>query len=645
MRYTIRMMAALAALGFAATCMNGFAKSEALQAADVSLSEQSTAVSAEAEATDDEGAQLSEKVDATPSPEEEAMAREQVAGVQQMLIDLGYLYGAADGIYGPMTADALKRFQGDHGLEETGELNDATVDALSELTEQVGDARALQQRLIDLGYLGGGADGAFGERSQAALKQFQAVHGLETTGLPDDETREVLFSDRVRSLPRRLRVGSKGDEVIALQDMLIQYGFLGAEADGSYGAKTSSAVTRFQKHLQAQGKAEALGVEPTGEATSMTLLALYDPDYSSYLEDVRAGDESSEVLRVERRLSGLGYMDADPDEAFDEYAVSAAEAFRAAAGIQGSTYDKAFIDALFDADAPVAEHFVLHPIAYGDEGAAVQDVQEALVNGGMTISLPDGVYGAGLAKGIALLHEYLAAMGSPRAFLFEDENTLSVEAQQLLTGKLFSSLPVAFTAMDSYMTYRVQRRLHTLYYLSKDRIDGSYGDRTRDAVLAFQAANHLPQSGFPDTQTLERLFSSNAIYKVFPYRLEVSIDRQRVYVYESDESGEYTLTQTFTCSSGLGNTTPRGIYLDGAPCNVWHYFSKFDCWARYSYVIEGDIMFHSVIYSERNTDTLRESSLYALGQKASHGCVRLSVKNARWVFEHCSRGSTVIIIY
>lgn len=645
MRNTIKTMAMLVALGLAVTGVDGFAEADTPKPADVSLADQDAQTSPETEASQEEDIQQAVQADAALSGEAESARREQIVEAQQQLIDLGYLYGAADGIYGPMTAAALKRFQGEHGLEKTGELNDATVRALSELAEKVGDIRALQQRLIDLGYLSGSADGAFGERSRAALKQFQAVHGMEATGLPDDGTREVLFSENAKSLPRRLRVGSKGDEVIALQEKLIQYGFLGAEADGSYGAKTSSAVTRFQKHLQAQGKAEALGVEPTGDATSVTLLTLYDPEYSSYLEDLRAGDEGSEVLRVERRLCGLGYMDAIPDEAFDEYAVSAAEAFRAAAGIQGSAYDRVFIDALFSADAPAAAHFVLHPIAYGEEGAAVREVQVALVNGGMTVSLPDGVYGSGLAQGITQLHEYLAEIGSPLAFLFEDENTLSVEAQQLLTGKLFSSLPVAFTASDSYMTARVQRRLHTLYYLSKSGIDGSYGDGTRDALLAFQKANHLPQSGFPDSQTLERLFSSYAVYKVLPYRIEVSIDRQRVYVYEPDESGEYALTQTFTCSTGLGNTTPRGIYLDGGPCNVWHYFTKFECWARYSYVIEGDIMFHSVIYSERNTDTLRESSLYALGQKASHGCVRLSVKNARWIYEHCSRGSAVIIIY
>ena len=284
MRYTIKTMAVLAVLGLAVTGASGLTESGTPQSADVSVEDQS--------------------VETSPSREAESPERGQMVEAQQSLIDLGYLYGKADGIYGPMTAAALKRFQGEHGLEKTGELNDATLEALSELTAKLGDVRALQQRLIDLGYLNGSADGAFGARSQAALKQFQAVHGLEATGLPDDETREVLFSDRATSLPRRLRVGAKGDEVIALQEKLIRYGFLASEADGSYGAKTSSAVTRFQKHLQAQGKAEALGVEATGDATPVTLMVLYDPEYSSYLEDIRVGDEGGEVPSERTWLHG-----------------------------------------------------------------------------------------------------------------------------------------------------------------------------------------------------------------------------------------------------------------------------------------------------------------------------------------------------
>ena len=568
-----------------------------------------------------------------------------VKEAQQMLIDLGYLYGAADGLFGPMTASAMKQFQSEHGLQQTEALDDATMQALYQLTEELRDARSIQQRLIDLGYMRGGADGIFGEKSKAALKQFQGIHGLEATGLPDDDTRAKLFSDDARALPRRLSGGSKGDAVVELQEKLIQYGFLRGEADGSYGTGTASAVTRFQKHLEAQGRAEALGIKPTGEATPVTLLALYDPDYSSYLKDIHQGDEDDEVKRIERRLASLGYMDAEPDDVLDDYAVSAANAFCAAAGIKEGAFDRGFIDALFSQDAPVAEHFVYHPIAYGDQGVAVREVQEALVRGGMTTGMPDGAYGKALAKSIGQLHDYLAEMGSPRAFLFEDSNALSVEAQQLLMDGLLNDMPGVFNATNTAMVTRVQNRLHTLYYLSGRGIDGGFGEKTLNALKDFQATNGLPVTGTADTATLNRLFSADATYKKLPYRIEVSIDRQRVYVYELRDSGDYELTQTFKCSTGLGNSTPRGIYLDGGPVNVWHHFTKFDCWARYSFEIDGDIMFHSVIYSERDTNTLRESSLYGLGQKASHGCVRLAVKNARWLFQHCAPGSFVVVIY
>ena len=618
MRNTMKKMAMLAVLGMAIAGAGSMAETDVPQVTEAHVAEQSTGAAQVAE-TAVEG-------ETDQSGEEAVLAKQQLVEAQQMLIELGYLYGAADGLYGPMTASALIRFQAANGLEQTGALNDATMQALTRVVESVGDAKALQQRLIDLGYLRGGADGAFGEKSQAALRQFQAIHGLEATGMPDDATREVLFSERAKTLPKRLSGGSKGDEVVALQEKLIQYGFLSGEADGAYGMGTMAAVKRFQKHLQDQGKAGDLGIEPTGEATPVTLLMLYDPDYSTYVADISAGETGDEVARVERRLSALGYMDAVPDDTFDDYAVAAAEAFRADAGIGGSAYDRAFVDALFNTNAPIATHFVLHTIATGDQGVAVREAQEALVRVGMTVSMPDGVYGPAMAKGIEQLRDYLLSIGSTRVFLFEDPDTLTVEAQQLLCGGLLSDFTGIFNASDTFMVTRVQRRLHTLYFLSRTGVDGDFGERTRVALRDFQAANGLPDTGLADTATLNRLFSTDAACKKLRYRVEVRV-------------------QTFICSTGMGNSTPRGIFLDGGPANVWHHFSKFDVWARYSFEIEGDIMFHSVLYSEKNTDSLREGSLYALGQKASHGCVRLAVKSAKWLFEHCRKGSLVIIIY
>ena len=50
--------------------------------------------------------------------------------VQAALRTKGYYTGALDGIYGPQTADAMRRFQTDSGLSPTGKINGDTLKAL-----------------------------------------------------------------------------------------------------------------------------------------------------------------------------------------------------------------------------------------------------------------------------------------------------------------------------------------------------------------------------------------------------------------------------------------------------------------------------------------------------------------------------------
>ena len=580
-----------------------------------------------------------------PLTAEEASAAEveRMRQAQQMLIDLGLLQGAADGIFGPKTAEALYIFQARNGLEASGVLNEPTMAALREKSKIAGEAREIQQRLIDLGYLSGTADGIFGDRSAAALKLFQVLAGLKGTGKMDDATREALFADDARAVPARLRVGDKSDEVTALQERLALLGFMSGRIDGSYGKATAAAVQRFQEHLLAQGVDADLGITANGEATPATQALLFDPGYSSYLRDIAPGDEGSEALRVERRLNRLGYMDADPDEAFDDYAAAAVSAFRTANGLgEGDTVDQATIDALFAEDAAQAETFVPHAIAREDEGLAVQAVEAALQQSGMLIQFPSGYYGEAMTNAVQRVHDYLAGRDDANAALLEDPAALSVEAQAYITGDW---LDVPVVGDDSDTVMRVQRRLHTLYYLPRGYIDGQSGAITYEAIKEFQADHGLPETGEDDAATRAALFARDTACKAFPYRVEVSIDDQRVYIYERDDAGEYALTHTFICSTGTQNRTPRGIFLDGFPANVWHYFKKFNCWAKYSFVIEGDIMFHSVLFSSDDVKTLRSSSYYNLGSKASHGCIRLKVEDAKWLFTHCKRGTVVIVIY
>ena len=53
-----------------------------------------------------------------------------ISNVQIQLRREGYYYGEVDGLIGPMTRDALARYQADHGLYVTRAIDEPTLEAL-----------------------------------------------------------------------------------------------------------------------------------------------------------------------------------------------------------------------------------------------------------------------------------------------------------------------------------------------------------------------------------------------------------------------------------------------------------------------------------------------------------------------------------
>ena len=85
-----------------------------------------------------------------------------------------------------------------------------------------------------------------------------------------------------------LEVGSKGSNVVKVQQRLIQYGYMTGTADGRYGEATRNAVLRFQRKngLTADGRvgaktAAALGVTLSGSSTSSSSASSASTGYVS----------------------------------------------------------------------------------------------------------------------------------------------------------------------------------------------------------------------------------------------------------------------------------------------------------------------------------------------------------------------------
>lgn len=125
--------------------------------------------------------------------------------LQYTLKSLGYFDGEASGTFGTRTREAVSLFQANNGLEATGYADAETCDVLfwsdsvpmrSADTLYLGltDERvtALQNRLTELGYFDGAADGTYDAVTETAVRLFQIVADLSSTGEADAETLQAL---------------------------------------------------------------------------------------------------------------------------------------------------------------------------------------------------------------------------------------------------------------------------------------------------------------------------------------------------------------------------------------------------------------------------------------------------------------------
>lgn len=161
-------------------------------------------------------------------------------------------------------------------------------------------------------------------------------------------------------------------------------------------------------------------------------------------------------------------------------------------------------------------------------------------------------------------------------------------------------------------------------------------------------AQLAPTTGMP----FEELVGDNGDYKdpvAYPapdtFYVVVDLTHQVVLVYKEDANGQYTLPVRYmVCSTGAKKTpTPKGTFQTGKHKVRYGLFVNDGVYGQYWTNVTRRIYFHSVLYTKRSASAYTTSSYKKLGSRASHGCIRLLVPDARFLYYHLAPGSTVEI--
>lgn len=371
-----------------------------------------------------------------------------VVSLQRALIAAGIpLKGGADGVFGPVTRQAIRDFQAARSLSVTGTVDQATSQALLGTSNSPGTTttglkkgatgaavKALQQKLVASGaYLAGGIDGVYGEATARAVRHVQLWHRLPQTGSVDAATAKALGLSVSASTPAPapaassggsqsgqyvgLRQGARGENVKAMQQALQRVGtwILGG-ADGVFGPATTSAVKKFQSvnGLAQTGvigvrEAQILGLSGGSSAPAPAA------DTSAWL-GLKIGSRGAGVQAVQAALIKAGVtVRGGADGVFGSVTQAALISYQKSVGVSGSgTVDAATIAklGLGTSNGPVA--FAGNSsggsssagagyvgLTIGAQGAKVKELQQALQNAGLYVrGGADGVFGPATASAL-----------------------------------------------------------------------------------------------------------------------------------------------------------------------------------------------------------------------------------------------------
>ena len=412
---------------------------------------------------------------------------------------------------------------------------------------------------------------------------------------------------------------------------------------------TLLAVLLFLLPLGAMGEEEAVPVDDLDD-DGFEITVTED-------RDLKEGNEGDDVSTLQYRLKDLYYLTSDATGIYDAATTAAVKSFQEDFGLEATGEADAKTQSLLFA----AQY---RPLKKGCTGDDVKELQTRLTVLGYYKGKVSGEY---LDATEEAVRAYQEANGEEVTGI-ADVDTLAVLLQASEessdttdTGTVMQGT-VAYTerlakGSTGTLVKQLQTRLTELGYYSGP-ISGNFLGKTMTAVKTLQKQNGVTVDGIVGEVTWNLIFNDASVVlpdatpkptptpTPVPYAITVDVANQVTTVYGLDENGEHTvIVRQMLCSTGTkSNPSDPGDWVLTGRKAKWCYFPKWGGHARYWTRINSSIAFHSVIYNAVDTKALAKSSYKNLGKRVSHGCIRLTVDDAKWIYDNCGEGTVVSIV-
>ncbi|MDR1001713.1 MAG: L,D-transpeptidase [Oscillospiraceae bacterium] len=128
------------------------------------------------------------------------------------------------------------------------------------------------------------------------------------------------------------------------------------------------------------------------------------------------------------------------------------------------------------------------------------------------------------------------------------------------------------------------------------------------------------------------------------YEITVYVGSQTVGVYRKDDDGKYSILEiSFICSTGtVTNPTDYGTYKIMAQYR-WRSLME-GSFGQFASEIGNGYLFHSVPGDQKKPNAMSNAGYDRLGTRASHGCIRMCVRDAKWIYDNVPVGTKVKVV-